>query len=116
LPCIPRAVRASARDAAHALGVSEHTVSAWLTGKRRPRLDVMVNLAQVYDVDTRTLMGDPMAFARQLGDEERIQNAERNLAQLAGRTIAPERVRDVTGGIVKLPVRPPERVRDEVEE
>ena len=69
----------SAREAAQALGVSEHAVSAWLTGKRRPNLDALVKIAETYDIDSRVLMGDPLEFARHLGERERILTAERNL-------------------------------------
>jgi transcriptional regulator with XRE-family HTH domain len=73
---------ASAREAARALRVSEHTVSAWLTGKRRPNLDALVKIAETYDVDSRVLMGDPLEFARHLGERERILTAERNLGDI----------------------------------
>ena len=73
---------ASAREAARALGVSEHAVSAWLTGKRRPNLDALVKIAETYDIDSRVLMGDPLEFARHLGERERILTAERNLGDI----------------------------------
>lgn len=69
----------SAREAARTLGVSEHAVSAWLTGKRRPNVDALVKIAETYDIDSRVLMGDPLEFARHLGERERILTAERNL-------------------------------------
>jgi transcriptional regulator with XRE-family HTH domain len=72
----------SAREAARALGVSEHAVSAWLTGKRRPNLDALVKIAETYDIDSRVLMGDPLDFARHLGERERILTAERNLGDI----------------------------------
>jgi transcriptional regulator with XRE-family HTH domain len=72
----------SAREAARTLGVSEHAVSAWLTGKRRPSLDALVKIAETYDVDSRVLMGDPLEFARHLGERERILTAEHNLGDI----------------------------------
>jgi transcriptional regulator with XRE-family HTH domain len=72
----------SAREAARALGVSEHAVSAWLTGKRRPSLDALLKIAETYDIDSRLLMGDPLEFARHLGERERILTAERNLGDI----------------------------------
>jgi transcriptional regulator with XRE-family HTH domain len=73
---------ATAREAARALDVSEHAVSAWLRGKRRPNLDALVKIAETYDIDSRVLMGDPLEFARHLGERERILTAERNLGDI----------------------------------
>ena len=67
---------ASAREAARALDVSEHAVSAWLTGKRRPSLDALVKITETYDIDSRALFGDPYDFALLLGVRKRIQAAE----------------------------------------
>lgn len=61
------------------IGVSEHAVSAWLSGKRRPALTALMKIAEIYDVDTRLLMGDPLDFADALGRRERIEATERNL-------------------------------------
>ena len=69
----------SAREAAQVLGVSEHAASAWLSGKSRPALTALMKVAQLYDVDTRLLMGDPLDFAAELGRRERIEATERNL-------------------------------------
>jgi len=74
----------TAREAALLLGISEHTVSAWLTGKRMPGRDGLLRLADTYDVDTRLLMGDPIEFARSLADPERIARAEANIAKASG--------------------------------
>jgi transcriptional regulator with XRE-family HTH domain len=84
--------------------VTEHAVSAWLTGKRQPRLDALINLAQIYDVDARVLMGDPLEFAQKLGDRDRILTAERNLAGLEGRTIEPALIEkgQLERGVVQL--------------
>jgi transcriptional regulator with XRE-family HTH domain len=72
---------ASAREAARALGVTEHAVSAWLTGKRRPGTDALIRISEVYDVDTRLLLGDPLVFAEALGNRVRVVHAEENLGQ-----------------------------------
>lgn len=69
----------TAKDAAGVIGVSEHAMSAWLTGKRKPGLDSVMRIAAIYDVDPRLLSGDPLAFARQLADPGRITNAEENI-------------------------------------
>ena len=72
----------SAREAARVIGVSEHAMSAWLTEKRKPGLDSHMRIAGIYDFDPRLLSGDPVAFARELADPGRIQNAEENIHRL----------------------------------
>ncbi len=69
----------SAREAAKILGVSEHAMSAWLTEKRKPGLDSIMRIAQLYDIDPRKLAGDPLAFAKDLADSARIEHAETNI-------------------------------------
>jgi transcriptional regulator with XRE-family HTH domain len=74
---------ASAREAARVLGVSEHAVSAWLTGKRRPGLDAVRKITETYDVDSRLLFGDPYRFALLLGVRKRIEAVEAILGTIA---------------------------------
>ena len=69
----------SAREAANAIGVSEHAMSAWLTAKRRPGIDSVMRIAGLYDIDPRLLSGDQLAFAQELADPDRIQHAEVNI-------------------------------------
>ena len=69
----------SAREAAKIIGVSEHAISAWLTEKRQPGLDSIMRIAGIYDIDPRLLSGDQLAFAKELADPDRIQNAEANI-------------------------------------
>jgi transcriptional regulator with XRE-family HTH domain len=73
----------SAREAAKILGVSEHAISAWLTEKRKPGLDSIMRMAGLYDIDPRLLSGDPLAFAMELADPARIENAEANILHAA---------------------------------
>lgn len=70
------------REAAEVLGLSEHALSAWTTGRRRPGIDALLKVAETYEVDPRDLAGDPVAFAGKLGEAERIMNVE---AKLSGR-------------------------------
>jgi hypothetical protein len=58
-------------------------MSAWMTEKRKPGLDSIMRIAGLYDVDPRLLSGDPLAFARELADSARIENAEANILQAA---------------------------------
>jgi len=67
---------ASAREAARALDVSEHAVSGWLTGKRRPGLDALRTITETYDIDSRALFGDPYDFALLLGIRKRLEAVE----------------------------------------
>ena len=73
----------SAREAAKILGVSEHAMSAWLTEKRKPGLDSIMRIAGLYDIDPRLLSRDPLAFAKELADPERIKHAEANILHAA---------------------------------
>jgi transcriptional regulator with XRE-family HTH domain len=73
----------TARDAAETLGLNEHTVSRWLTGKGKPGYDAMMKLADVYRIGPHLLSAhrerspDTWAeFVRQLGDPERIETVE----------------------------------------
>lgn len=66
----------TARDAADVIGVAERTLNAWLNGKRSPSYSKLMDVAKVYRVDPSLLDGDPLKFAPQLGDPERIKLAE----------------------------------------
>jgi transcriptional regulator with XRE-family HTH domain len=73
----------TARDAAEVLGMSEHTVSRWLTGKRKPSYDALMKLAETYQVGIHLLDASRdkspetwSQFLRELGDPERIERVE----------------------------------------
>jgi transcriptional regulator with XRE-family HTH domain len=71
----------SAREAAEFLGVTPHAVSAWITGKRRPSSHFLLQVARLYDFDTRALVyGDDAEFARELARPERIAWANGEVA------------------------------------
>jgi transcriptional regulator with XRE-family HTH domain len=105
------------RQAAEYVGVSEHAISAWITGKRRPNLDGTLKLAELFAVDPRDLAGDPVAFAGRLGDVERIMSVE---AKITGRgqlvehpTLGrPERTETIKPQ--KIPEVPPPEAVEEV--
>jgi transcriptional regulator with XRE-family HTH domain len=67
------------REAAEVLGVSEHTVSRWLTGKTEPDSQALMRMAEVYGINPYRLSADPAEFAKDLADAERIKEAERNV-------------------------------------
>jgi len=68
----------SNREAAKALGVTEHAVGLWLNGKRRPGAEALIAIDRTLDVSPRALDMHPVDFAVEvLGDRERILHAER---------------------------------------
>ena len=70
----------SAREAAAVVGVTEQAVSGWLRAKRAQSAEVMLRLAEIYDIDPRTLHMDPLDFAEILGNRSRVAHAETNIA------------------------------------
>jgi transcriptional regulator with XRE-family HTH domain len=66
----------SAREAARVLGVAEHTLSAWLTGKRRPGAAGLMAIDRTYHISPRDLDLPPADFAQLLADRERMAEAE----------------------------------------
>ncbi len=74
----------SAREAARALGVTEHAVSAWITGKRRPAAAGLLAIDRVYHVSPRDLDLPPEDFAQLLADRERMLAADENLRVYLG--------------------------------
>ena len=49
------------KDIAASLGVNRSTVSAWMTGRGYPRVDIMEKLAILFGVTTANIVGDPSA-------------------------------------------------------
>jgi transcriptional regulator with XRE-family HTH domain len=62
----------SGKEAAQALGVTEATVSRWLTGKRYPAAEALIAIDKLYGVSPRDLDADPVDFAQRLADPERM--------------------------------------------
>jgi transcriptional regulator with XRE-family HTH domain len=62
----------SGREAAIALGVTERTVSQWLTGKRYPSGQGLAAIDKLYGISPRELDLDPVDFAQRLADPERM--------------------------------------------
>ena len=79
----------SQREAAQALGVSEHTVSRWLTGKTEPDSQALMRMAEVYGINPYRLNADPTEFAKDLADAERMSEADQQVhkALLSGEEI-----------------------------
>src|SRR4051812_42707451 len=63
----------SNREAAKALGVTERTISQWLTGKRYPSGQGMMAIHKTFEIAPRDLDLDPIAFAQKLADPVRMQ-------------------------------------------
>lgn len=66
----------SGKEAASALGVTEASVSRWLTGKRYPSAEALIAIERLYGVSPRQLDDDPVTFAQVLADPTRMQYAE----------------------------------------
>jgi transcriptional regulator with XRE-family HTH domain len=66
----------SGKEAAEALGVTDASVSRWLTGKRYPSAQVLIAIERLYGVSPRELDDDPVDFAQRLADPARIKYAE----------------------------------------
>jgi transcriptional regulator with XRE-family HTH domain len=62
----------SGKEAAEALGVTEATVSRWLTGKRYPSAEALIAIDKLYGVSPRDLDADPVEFAQRLADPDRM--------------------------------------------
>jgi transcriptional regulator with XRE-family HTH domain len=62
----------SGREAAKALGVTERTVSQWLTGKRYPSGQALATIDKLYGISPRDLDLDPVDFAQRLADRDRM--------------------------------------------
>lgn len=66
----------TAKEAAASLGVTEATVSRWLTGKRYPSAELLIALDKHYGVSPRELDSNPVEFAQKLADPDRIAYAD----------------------------------------
>ena len=72
----------SAREAAAVIGVTEQAISGWLRGKRDQSMPVLMRMAEIYDVDPRVLIADPVEFAQVLADPDRMRRAEENIERI----------------------------------
>ena len=70
----------SGREAAQALGITERTVSQWLTGKRYPSGQALAEIDKRYGISPRDLDLDPDDFAQRLADRSRLEYARKSLA------------------------------------
>ena len=67
--------RCLVREAAAALGVTERTISQWLTGKRYPSGQALAVIDRTYGISPRDLDLDPVEFAQRLADPDRMTAA-----------------------------------------
>jgi hypothetical protein len=65
------------RDVAHLLGCQEHTVGAWIAGKREPGADYLLTIANLFCVDPRELHSDPREFGPLVADPDRMEALDR---------------------------------------
>lgn len=70
--------RLSQHFTAQLLGVSEATMSAWMTGKSQPSLAKAIDIAELFQVSTDRLMGAEFVslLERELADRERFARVE----------------------------------------
>jgi transcriptional regulator with XRE-family HTH domain len=73
----------SGREAARALGVTERTISQWLTGKRYPSGQALAVIDRTYGISPRDLDLDPVEFAQRLADPDRMTYTARMLDRVA---------------------------------
>ena len=86
----------SGREAAGLLGVTERTVSQWLTGKRYPSGQALVAIDKLYGISPRDLDLDPVDFAQRLADPARMNYVavERDKLQMATTKARVKQIRD----------------------
>jgi transcriptional regulator with XRE-family HTH domain len=78
----------SGREAAAALGVTERTISQWLTGKRYPSGEALMRIDKTYGISPRELDLDPVEFAQRLSDPDRMTYTAQMLDRIHGSTAA----------------------------
>jgi transcriptional regulator with XRE-family HTH domain len=78
----------SGREAATALGVTERTISQWLTGKRYPSGQALAVIDRTYGISPRDLDLDPVDFAQRLADPERMSYTAQMLERIHASTAA----------------------------
>src|SRR4051812_14641420 len=62
----------SGKEAAEALGVTEATISRWITGKRYPSAQALIAIDKLYGISPRDLDAPLEEFAQRLADPERL--------------------------------------------
>jgi transcriptional regulator with XRE-family HTH domain len=62
----------SGKEAAAALGVTEATISRWITGRRYPSAEALIKIDRRYGISPRDLDSDPVEFAQRLADPDRM--------------------------------------------
>jgi DNA-binding XRE family transcriptional regulator len=67
--------------AAQLVGVSNTTMSSWMTGKSTPSLIKAVAVAELFEISAERLIGAPFAdlLAHELADPERFRRVEERL-------------------------------------
>jgi len=67
--------------AAQLLGVSEATISSWMTGKSRPSLSKAIAIADLFQISTDKLMGAAFheLLSTELSNQERFEKVEERI-------------------------------------
>jgi hypothetical protein len=70
---------ATNREAAEAIGASEHSLSGWMTGKREPGGRYLRRIGELYEVNPMKMFGDPALFGLEIADPGRFERAQQNI-------------------------------------
>ncbi len=88
----------SGKEAAEALGVTEATISRWITGKRYPSAQALIEIDKRYGISPRDLDSDLAEFAQRLADPGRLQFIHKTHAARVRQIEAKQRERVVPIG------------------
>ncbi len=72
----------SQKELAKLSGISEASVSRYLSGNLRPRMDILANIAKVFNVSTSYLVGEEDNAAQSDAYEETLYVVTRNKSKL----------------------------------
>ena len=72
----------SQKELANLSGISEASISRYLSGDLKPRMDILINIAKVFKVSTSYLVGEDDNIVEQDAYEETICIVTRNKSKL----------------------------------
>ena len=73
----------SQKELANLSGISEASVSRYLSGDLKPRMDILINIAKVFNVSTSYLVGEDDNISESDAYEETICVVTRNKSKLS---------------------------------
>lgn len=72
----------SQKDLARLSNISESSISRYLSGSFEPRMDILVNIAKVFNVSVSYLMGEDVTLVNKDAYEETLCVVTRNKSKL----------------------------------